>query len=302
MRPLSDLSTERRRAERAALDRLPTDALVRLMHEDDAAVHAAVGMALPAIAAAVDAVAGRLAAGGRLVYVGAGTSGRLGVLDASECGPTFSAPDGQVVGVIAGGPRALREALEGAEDDGAAGARDLARLGVSAPDAVVGISASGRTPFVVEALRHARHAGALTVALVCNERTPLGAVAAHTIEVVVGAEFVSGSTRLKAGTAQKLVLNMLSTLAMVRLGKTYGDLMVDLRVTNDKLRDRAQRIVAEAAGVERRAAEAALDGAGHEVKVAIAMLRGRIPADEAREQLRRAGGDLRRALEGLPCG
>lgn len=296
-----ELLTERPRAERAELDRLSTSELVGLMHDDDAAVHGAVGAALPAICAAVDAIAARLAAGGRLVYVGAGTSGRLGVLDAAECGPTFSAPDGQVVGVIAGGQGALHRAVEGAEDDGAAGARDLAALDVSARDAVIAISASGRTPYTLEAVRHAVRAGAVTGAIVCNPRSPLSELVDHPVEVLVGAEFIAGSTRLKAGTAQKLVLNMLSTLAMVRLGKTYGDLMVDMRASNRKLRERAVGIVARAASADRAAAAAALAASAGEVKIAIAMLRLQIGTDDARERLRRAGGHLRRALEDEPC-
>jgi N-acetylmuramic acid 6-phosphate etherase len=301
MRPLDNLISELQRAGRADLDRLPTAELVALMHDDDGAVHAAVGAALPAITATVDAIAGRLAAGGRLVYVGAGTSGRLGILDASECGPTFNAPDGQIAGVIAGGLAAITQAVEGAEDDGPAGARDLADLGVGPLDAVVGISASGRTPYVLEAIRHAARGGAVTAGLVCNPGAALSELVDHPIEVVVGPEFISGSTRLKAGTAQKLVLNMLSTLAMVRLRKTYGSLMVDMRITNDKLSDRAQRIVAQAAGVERTAAKAALRAADDEVKVAITMLVSGTGPDEARDRLRRAGGDLRRALEENAC-
>jgi N-acetylmuramic acid 6-phosphate etherase len=296
-----ELVTERARGERAELDRLPTAELARLMHADDAAVHDAVGAALAQITAAVDAIVGRLAAGGRLVYVGAGTSGRLGVLDAAECGPTFDAPEGQVVGIIAGGPQALTRAIEGAEDDGAAGARDLAALAVGAGDAVVGISASGRTPYVVAALRHAVGAGSATAAVTCNRGTPLSELVEHPIEVIVGPEFIAGSTRLKAGTAQKHVLNMLSTLAMVRLGKTYGDLMVDLRIANEKLRDRARAIVARAAGVEATAAAAALARAGGDVKVAIAMLRLDADAHDARARLGRAGGRLREALEDGAC-
>jgi len=300
MTRLGHLSTEAARAERAEIDRLPTAELVRLMNADDAGVPAAVAAAAPAIAGAVDAIAERLAAGGRLIYVGAGTAGRLGVLDASECGPTFDAPDGQIVGLIAGGPGAVSEATESAEDDSGAGARELAALGVSAHDAVVGISASGRTPYVLGAIRHAVGAGALTVGLVCNAGAELSAAVAHPIEVVVGPEFIAGSTRLKAGTAQKLVLNMLSTLAMVRLGKTYGNLMVDVRVTNEKLRDRARRIVEQAAAVGPEEAGAALTAAGDEAKVAVVMLRAGLSAGQARERLLAAGGHLRRALGEAP--
>jgi N-acetylmuramic acid 6-phosphate etherase len=283
---LGHLSTEAARAERADVDRLPTAELVALMHADDAAVHAAVGAALPQIAAVVDAVAERLAAGGRLIYVGAGTAGRLGVLDAGECGPTYDSE--QIVAVCA--------ATESAEDDGAAGVQALVELDVRAGDAVLGISASGRTPYVLAAVRHARERGALTAGLVCNAGSELDGAVDHAIEVLVGPEFIAGSTRLKAGTAQKLVLNMVSTLVMVRLGRTYGNLMIDVRVTNEKLRDRARRIVAQAAGVSLEEAAAALAAAHDEAKVAVAMLRLGTGAQAARERVAAAGGHLRRAL------
>jgi N-acetylmuramic acid 6-phosphate etherase len=291
---LGHLSTEAARPERSDIDRLPTSELVGLMHADETAVHAAVGAALPQVAAVVDAVAARLTAGGRLIYVGAGTAGRLGVLDASECGPTYGSE--QIVAVLAGGPGAVSDATESAEDDAAAGVQALAALGVGAGDAVLGISASGRTPYVLAAVRYARECGAVTAGLVCNAGSELSAVAEHAIEVLVGPELIAGSTRLKAGTAQKLVLNMLSTLVMVRLGRTYGNLMIDVRVTNEKLRDRARRIVAQAAGVGLEEAAVALAAAGEDAKLAAAMLRLRVGADEARERLALAGGHLRRAL------
>jgi N-acetylmuramic acid 6-phosphate etherase len=294
MTRLGHLSTEGARAERAEIDRLPTDELVRLMNADDAIVPVAVGEAGPAIAGAVDAIVGRLEAGGRLIYVGAGTAGRVGVLDASECGPTFNTD--RVVGVIAGGQVAVSTASESAEDHLESGAQAIALLGVGADDAVVGISASGRTPYVLGAIERARSAGALTVGLVCNAGSDLSTVADLAIEVLVGPEFIAGSTRLKAGTAQKLVLNMLSTLAMVRLGKTYGNLMVDVRVTNAKLRDRATRIVEQVAGVGRATAATALAEAGDDAKVAIAMLRTGSTPEAARERLAAADGHLRRAL------
>src|SRR3954454_4604787 len=290
MTRLGHLATETARAERAEIDRLPTAELVRLMQEDDLAAAAAVREALPQIAAAVDAIAERFAAGGRLIYAGAGTAGRLGILDASECGPTFNTD--RVLAVIAGG--AVSEAAESAEDDYEAGARDLP--GVTQADAVVGISASGRTPYVLGAIAHARAAGALTVALAGNAGSELSAAADHAIEVLVGPEFIAGSTRLKAGTAQKLVLNMLSTLTMVRLGKTYGNLMVDVRVTNGKLRDRATRIVEQVAGVDHAAAAGALAEADDDAKVAITMLRTHTSAAGARERLASVNGHLRRAL------
>jgi len=289
MTRLGHLSTEGARAERAEIDRLPTAELVRLMNADDAIVPAAVGEAAPAIAAAVDAIVERLEAGGRMIYVGAGTAGRIGVLDASECGPTFNTD--RVMGVIAGGQVAVSTASESAEDHPDSGAQAIAVLGVGAHDAVVGISASGRTPYVLGAIARARVAGALTVGLACNADSELSAAVEHPIEVLVGPEFIAGSTRLKAGTAQKLVLNMLSTLTMVRLGKTYGNLMVDVRVTNAKLRDRATRIVEQVAGVDATAAASALAEAGGD-----AMLRTGTRAAGARERLDAAGGHLRRAL------
>jgi N-acetylmuramic acid 6-phosphate etherase len=260
------------------------------MAEEDAAVPHAVAAARDEIAAAVDAIAERLRRGGRLIYVGAGTAGRLGVLDASECGPTFNTDC--VFAIIAGGAGAVSEATESAEDDYDAGAMDLPRL--AADDAVVGISASGRTPYVLGAIARATAAGALTVGLACNTGSELSAAVTHPIEVVVGPEFIAGSTRLKAGTAQKLVLNMLSTLTMVRLGHTYGNLMVDVRVTNAKLRDRATRIVEQVSGARREEAARTLAAAGDEAKVAIVMLRTGASAEQARERLRTV--TLREAL------
>src|SRR3954454_666184 len=292
MTRLGHLSTEGAREERAEIDRLPTAELVRLMNDDDAVVPVAVGEAQDAIAAAVDAIAVRLEAGGRLIYVGAGTAGRIGILDASECGPTFNTD--RVVGVIAGGQVAVSTASESAEDQPESGAQAIAVLGVGEHDAVVGISASGRTPYVLGAIERARSAGALTVGLVCNEGSELSTAADHAIEVLVGPEFIAGSTRLKAGTAQKLVLNMLSTLTMVRAGRTCGNLMVDVRVTNAKLRDRATRIVEQVTGASHEQAAAALAAAGDEAKVAIVMLRLGLDPASARERLQT--GDLRRAL------
>src|SRR4051794_16954661 len=294
MTRLGHLSTEEARAERAGIDRLPTDELVRLMNAEDATVPAAVADAAPAIACAVDAIVERLQAGGRLIYVGAGTAGRVGVLDASECGPTFDTD--RVVGVIAGGQVAVSTASESAEDHPECGEQAIALLGVGADDAVVGVSASGRTPYVLGAIERARAAGALTIGLACNAESELSAASDHAIEVLVGPEFIAGSTRLKAGTAQKLVLNMLSTLTMVRLGKTYGNLMVDVRVINAKLRDRATRIVEQVAGVDHAAAAGALAEADDDAKVAITMLRTHTSAAGARERLASVNGHLRRAL------
>jgi N-acetylmuramic acid 6-phosphate etherase len=293
---LEGLDTERSRPELSELDTMAVPDLVRLMNEEDAGVALAVGAAADQISAAIDAVVERLAADGRLIYVGAGTAGRLGILDATEIVPTFNTKPGQVVGVIAGGGGAIVEAVEGAEDDASAGERDLRAIGLSAVDVVVGVSASGRTPYVLGAVEYANQVGATTVGLACNRGTLLAAAAQYPIEVAVGPEMIAGSTRLKSGTAQKLVLNMISTIAMVRLGKTYGNLMIDLRATNEKLRARALRIVQKAAGTDSVEARRALDEADGEVKTAIVMLRAGIAAGDARKRLERSGGNLRRAL------
>ncbi|MFF3250312.1 N-acetylmuramic acid 6-phosphate etherase [Actinacidiphila glaucinigra] len=295
-RELDHLATEAFRAELAEVDRLPTLDIARLMNAEDTTVPAAVAEQLPAIAAAVDGIAGRMARGGRLVYAGAGTAGRLGVLDASECPPTFNTAPGQVSGLIAGGPTAIVDAVEGAEDSRELAAADLDALGIGPDDTVVGVSASGRTPYAVGAVEHARALGALTVGLSCNPGSALAAAADHGIEVVTGPEFLTGSTRLKAGTAQKLVLNMLSTITMIRLGKTYGNLMVDVRASNDKLRARSRRIVALATGAPEDEIEAALTAAGGEVKNAVLVILGGVDAPAAARLLAEADGHLRAAL------
>ncbi|MFI8854128.1 N-acetylmuramic acid 6-phosphate etherase [Streptomyces sp. NPDC053499] len=295
-RELDTLTTEAFRSELAEIDQLPTLEIARIMNGEDSTVPAAVAAQLPEIAAAIDAVAERMARGGRLLYAGAGTAGRMGVLDASECPPTFNTEPGQVAGLIAGGPGAMVDSVEGAEDSAEAAAADLAALGVTADDTVVGISASGRTPFAVGAVEYARSLGALTVGLACNEGSVLGTAAEHRIEVVVGPELLTGSTRLKAGTAQKLVLNMLSTITMIRLGKTYGNLMVDLRASNEKLRARSRRIVALATGAPDEEIEAALAATDGEVKAAILTLLGDVDGSTAQRLLTASHGHLRAAL------
>ncbi|MEU2771467.1 N-acetylmuramic acid 6-phosphate etherase [Streptomyces sp. NPDC007162] len=293
---LETLTTEAFRPELAGIDTLPTLEIARLMNGEDAQVAAAVGRRLPEISAAVDAIAARMADGGRLVYAGAGTAGRLGILDASECPPTFNTRPGQVVGVIAGGPAAMVTSVEGAEDSAELARQDLDALGIGAADTVVGISASGRTPYAVAAVAHARALGALTVGLSCNEGSPLAAAAEHGVEVVVGPELLTGSTRLKAGTAQKLVLNMLSTITMIRLGKTYGNLMVDVRASNDKLRARSRRIVALATGASDAEIEDALTATGGEVKNAVLVILAGVDGPTAARLLEESGGHLRAAL------
>ncbi|MFE2236896.1 N-acetylmuramic acid 6-phosphate etherase [Streptomyces sp. JL2001] len=293
---LATLATEAFRPELADIDRLPTAEIAALMNAEDAAVPAAVAARLPEIAAAIDATAARMAHGGRLVYAGAGTAGRLGVLDASECPPTFNTDPSEVVGLIAGGPSAMVKAVEGAEDSKELAAEDLTALGLTEHDTVVGISASGRTPYAIGAVEHARAAGALTIGLSCNADSALAAAAEHGIEVVTGPELLTGSTRLKAGTAQKLVLNMISTITMIRLGKTYGNLMVDVRASNEKLRARSRRIVSLATGAPDEQIETALAAADGEVKTAILMLLADIDAKAADQRLTDSQGHLRAAL------
>ena len=296
---LAGLSTEGQRKDLFDIDLLPMVDMVRLMSREDATVPIAIAHQDEAIASAVDGVVRRLSSGGRLFYVGAGTSGRIGALDASECPPTFNTDPGLVQAVVAGGDEALTLARELAEDDAEAVAAALEMRNVTGDDAVVGIAASGRTPFVAGALRHARDRGAFTVALSCNEGAEISRLADTAIEVVTGPEVLSGSTRLKAGTAQKLVLNMISTLAMVRLGKTYGNLMVDLKAANEKLAARSIRIVALAADRPPDEAERALAETGGDVKTAIVMLSAGADLEGARRAIEAANGRVRDALREL---
>jgi N-acetylmuramic acid 6-phosphate etherase len=297
---LAGLTTEAANPALDDLDLRSTEDLVYAMNQQDALVPAAVAAAAPAIARAVDGIAERMRRGGRLIYAGAGTSGRLGVLDASECPPTFGVDPGLVVGIIAGGDVALRSAAEAAEDDVDQGRADVADIGIGADDTLVGIAASGRTPFVIGALQQATEAGSLTIALACNSDSAIGKLAEIAIEVVVGPEFIAGSTRLKSGTAQKLVLNMLSTLTMVRLGKTYGNVMIDVQATNEKLHARAQRTVMAVTGAAPADAAVALAEANGSAKVATLMLLGDVDAFTAARRLAEHGGVLRAALDGGP--
>ncbi|MEW2810281.1 N-acetylmuramic acid 6-phosphate etherase [Streptomyces massasporeus] len=293
---LESLTTEAFRPELADIDRLPTLDIARLMNGEDATVAGAVAARLPQIAAAIDAVAERMARGGRLVYAGAGTAGRLGILDASECPPTFNTDPSRVVGLIAGGPDAVVTSVEGAEDSRDLARADLETLAPTPDDTVVGISASGRTPYAIGAVEHARARGCLTIGLACNPGSPLAAAADHGIEIVVGPELLTGSTRLKSGTAQKLVLNMISTITMIRLGKTYGNLMVDVRASNDKLRARSHRIVALATGAEDKEIEEALTATDGEVKNAILTILAGVDGPTAARLLAESDGHLRAAL------
>jgi len=294
---LDELATEAWNADGADLDLRSTLELVELMNAADAGVPAAVAGAAEAVANAVDAIAVRLQEGGRLIYVGAGTSGRLAALDAAECESTFSTRPGQVTALIAGGAASSPIEQEAAEDDTVAGERELDALGVSAADAVVGVTASGRTPYVLGAIRRARAVGAVTAGIVSVHESELAGLVEHEIVVVVGPEIIAGSTRLKAGTAQKLVLNMLSTLSMVRIGKTFGNLMVDVYATNEKLRARVRRVVGHATGATPDAVEHALAESGGDAKVAIVSLLSDTDAATARERLGRADGLIRRAVE-----
>ncbi|MEM8816000.1 MAG: N-acetylmuramic acid 6-phosphate etherase [Pseudomonadota bacterium] len=292
-----ELSTESANPASEDLDGLSTLELVQLINREDATIAAAVATQAEAIAAAIDGIAERLARQGRLFYVGAGTSGRLGVLDASECPPTFNTDPGQVQGFIAGGDHALRHSVEGAEDLPEAGAADLAKAGFSAKDAVVGIAASGSTPYACGALEHARAEGGLCIGFCCNEIARIADHADIMIRPIVGPEVLAGSTRMKAGTATKMVLNMLSTGVMVRLGKTYGNLMVDLRASNRKLEDRSLRILKHLTGLAETAAREQLAAAGGELKTAVLAAKLKLDVAGARARLAAANGRLREALE-----
>jgi N-acetylmuramic acid 6-phosphate etherase len=296
---LSQLDTEAVTTERGDLDLLPTAELVQRMNAEDARVAPAVAARSADIAAAVDGITERFRRGGRLIYIGAGTAGRIGVLDASECPPTFGTDPSLVVGIIAGGERAIRSAVENAEDDPDAAAASLSELALTEADTVVGISASGRTPYVIAGLEYARSVGALTVAVASNAGSAIGAVADIAIEVVTGPEFISGSTRLKSGTAQKLVVNMLTTLSMIKLGKTYRGVMVDLLATNEKLHARSVRTVSQLAGVGTEEAAAALTAADGSVKLALLMLATGVEAEAAASALHASGGILREAIVAL---
>jgi len=295
MQSLADLTTEQSNAEARDLDTLSALSFVRIMHVENRRMLDAVEEVLPDVSRAIDAISVRLRAGGHLLYLGAGTSGRLGVMDAAECPPTFSTPSDLVRGMIAGGLAALVRSIEGAEDDPELGAHDV-RTHARAGDAVVGISASGRTPYVLGALGAARAIDALCVGIACSAEPELAGLCDIAIVPIVGPEVVTGSTRLKAGTAQKLILNMISTGVMVQLGKVYDNLMVDVAPTNVKLRDRARRIVQRISGADTASVEAALATCEWQPKTAIVMLIRGLPPAAAREELVRVGGHLRRAL------
>ncbi len=295
---LEGLVSEDRNPRSMEIDLFPTVEVLRSINDEDKGVPAAVEEVIPQIAEAVDEIVTAFQKGARLVYIGAGTSGRLGVLDASECPPTFSVPEGMVVGLIAGGTEALMHAIEGAEDDPDQGRQALVDIGLTADDVVVGIAVSGRTPYVIGALNYAKTLGAKTVALSCNPNSVIAAIADIAISPVVGPEILTGSTRLKSGTAQKLVLNMLTTASMIRIGKTYQNLMVDLHASNQKLVARAGRIVMQATGCLPDEAREVLDLTQNDVKLAILIQLTGMEVGNARKALEGAGGFLRKAISG----
>jgi len=295
---LENLLTEQPNPASAAIDTLPTEEILRIINAEDQRVALAVEREIPAIARAVDAITAAFEHGWRLFYIGAGTSGRLGVLDASECPPTFSVPPEMVQGIIAGGAAALSRATETTEDDPAIGVRDLAAHGFTAGDVLVGIAASGRTPYVLGAVAEARRMGAVTVGISCTPDSALTCSVDIAITPLVGPEVVAGSTRMKAGTAQKLVLNMLTTGAFIRLGYVYGNLMVNVQPKNLKLADRARRIIAAAADVSYERAGDLLEAAGYSVRAAILMGKAGVDRSEAERRLAAAGGRISKALHG----
>lgn len=296
MSELDRLVSEGRNPRTVDIDLLPTIDVLHKINDEDRVVPAAVEKVLPEIAAAVDCIVLAFQKGARLIYLGAGTSGRLGVLDASECPPTFGVSEGMVVGLIAGGADALVRSLEGAEDDPKMGARALQEIGLTQDDVVVGIAVSGRTPYVVGGLTYARQVGSTTVALSCNPASTIAGIADIAISPVVGPEVLTGSTRLKSGTAQKLVLNMLTTASMIRIGKSYENLMVDLNPSNRKLVARAIRIVMQTTGCPAQQARQALTQTGNDVKLAILVTITGMGVEEARTALGKAGGFLRKAI------
>ncbi|MER8612149.1 N-acetylmuramic acid 6-phosphate etherase [Mesorhizobium sp. M0435] len=296
MSELERLVSEDRNPKTMDIDLLPTLEVLRKINDEDKGVAAAVEKVIPDIAAAVDRIVSAFQKGARLVYMGAGTSGRLGVLDASECPPTFGVPEDMVMGLIAGGVDALVHSAEGAEDDPKQGIKALQDIKLTAGDVVVGIAVSGRTPYVIGGLTYAKQVGATTVALSCNPRSTIAGIADIAISPVVGPEVLTGSTRLKSGTAQKLVLNMLSTASMIRIGKSYQNLMVDLNPSNKKLIARAVRIVMQTTGCAAQQARQALDQTGNDVKLAILVTITGMGVEEARKALAKAGGFLRKAI------
>ncbi|WLD91933.1 N-acetylmuramic acid 6-phosphate etherase [Alkalihalobacillus sp. AL-G] len=298
---ITSLTTEQRNMHTNSIDTLSTLQVLEIINHEDKSVANAVQKALPQISAAVDTIYDRIKEGGRMFYIGAGTSGRLGVIDAAECPPTFSTPPEQVQAIIAGGAEAMFDAIEGAEDDPAQGCNDLLERNLTSGDVVVGITASGRTPYVIGAIKGAIDIGAATVSLSCNPNSITSAIANKPIEVIVGPEVLTGSTRLKAATAQKMVLNMLTTATMIKLGKVYENLMVDVHATNKKLMERAKHIVMTITGISYHDAETILKQTNFEVKTAIVMLKTAVPLVVAKKCIQNADGSVREAIEQAKC-
>jgi N-acetylmuramic acid 6-phosphate etherase len=293
---IDHLMTEQRNPNTAKIDQLGTQEMLKLINDEDKLVADAVEQEIPNITLAVDKIAEALGWGGRLVYIGAGTSGRLGVLDASECPPTFGVDENMVIGLIAGGDSALRKSIEGAEDKEEEAVKQMQGIHFSAKDVLVGIAASGRTPYVIGGLTYANELGATTVAISCSPNSAIGGIANIAITLVVGPEVISGSTRLKAGTAQKMVLNMMTTSAMIKMGKVYGNLMVDVSPSNIKLVERAKRIVAQATGISIDEAQQFLIETNYNPKLAIVMIKGTYTVEEAKKRLEEAQGFISKAL------
>ena len=285
MLSLESLDTEKRNINTMNLDELSTVEIIAKINQEDKKIADCVEPAIAEIGKATDFAVGSIKSGGRLIYMGAGTSGRLGILDASECPPTYGVPFDMVIGIIAGGDKAIRKAVEGAEDSKELAVKDLKKIGFNEKDTLVGLAASGRTPYVIGGLEYARSIGAKTAAISCVQGAKISDIADAKIEVIVGAEAVTGSTRMKAGTAQKMVLNMISTTAMVKIGKVYQNLMVDAATTNEKLKVRALNIVSEATGIEKESSKKLLEDSGYDVKVAIVMGLASVDASKARKTL-----------------
>ena len=294
---LENLTTESRNSSSLNIDKVSTLDMVKIINNEDKKVSLAVEKELVKIAEAIDGIVSGMQKGGRLIYIGAGTSGRLGILDASECPPTYGVSEELVQGIIAGGTEAIFRAKEGAEDSKELAIEDLKSKNITENDTIVGLAASGRTPYVIGGLEYANKIGALTVSITCNANSEVAKVSKVSIAPVVGAEVVTGSTRMKAGTAQKLVLNMLSTGTMIKLGKVYGNLMVDVRATNKKLVERAKKIVCEATGVDREVAEKVLKETNYDVKLSILMILTGLDINEAKEKLSQNKGYIAKAME-----
>lgn len=295
MKPITEQSNPKTRD----IDRRSTLEIITLINEEDRTVAKAVSRVADRIAEAVDAIVERLGEGGRLFYIGTGTSGRLGVLDASECPPTFGVPTDMVRGIIAGGFDALHSAVEAAEDDPEQGARDIESFGVTAKDAVIGISASGNTPYTLGAIEKAKEIGAISIALTCNPESKMAEVAQISIASAVGPEVIAGSSRMKAGTAQKMILNMISTATMIRMGLVYGNLMSNLKASNIKLHRRARAILAQEAGLAEEDAARIFEEAGNDLRVALVMARATVSRRKAESLLKSSGNCVRRALDSL---